>query len=403
MHDGPIEVTGGVDTHTDVHVAAVVNGIGQILGTASFDTTLAGYRQLLGWMSSFGQLGRVGVEGTGAYGAGLTRHLQSEDVKVVEVNRPNRQNRRRRGKSDTTDAEAAARAALNGEADAIPKAANGPAEAIRVLRATRRSAIKARTQASNQLRSMTITAPDQLRDRCRDLETDDLIAMCAALRPGSSIDPLNATKVAMRTLARRHLALTAEVSELDVAIKLLCAEANPALLGARGVGAEVAATLLVTAGDNPHRMHSEAAFAALCGASPVEASSGRTIRHRLNQGGDRQANNALWRIVMVRLTCCDATRAYAARRRAEGKNKREIIRYLKRYVAREIYQLLTNPPTVPHGADLRATRQQGGHSLATAATALGTWPTRISDLERGLTHNTDLAQRYDTWLASNAA
>lgn len=248
---------------------------------------------------------------------------------------------------------------------------------------------------------MIITAPDLLRGRYRDLGTGDLITQCATMRPGPNLDPLNATKFAMRTLARRHLALTAEVTDLDVAITALCEVANPALLGARGVGPEVAATLLVTAGDNPHRMHSEAAFAAVCGASPIEASSGRTTRHRLNHGGDRQANNALWRIVMVRLTCCDETRAYAARRRAEGKNNREIIRCLKRYVAREIYRLLTDPPEVPNGTDLRAARQQAHISLATAAAALESWPTRISELERGLAHNTDLARRYNTWLADN--
>lgn len=217
------------------------------------------------------------------------------------------------------------------------------------------------------------------------------------------LDPVEATKRTLRCLGRRHQALTVELAELDGAIGQLCAAENPALLAARGVGPDVASSLLVAAGDNPERMHSEASFAALCGSSPIEASSGKTVRHRLNRGGNRQANHALWRIVMVRLTCDERTQDYAARRRAEGKTDREIMRCLKRYVAREIYQLLTNPPTVPNGADLRVTRTAAGISLTVAAEALGTWPTRISELERGLKHNVDLATRYQLWLTQHAA
>lgn len=403
MHHEQIDVTGGVDTHADQHVCAVVDAVGRILGTASFPATTAGYRRLLGWLAGHGRLVRVGIEGTGSYGAGLARFLAGEQVEVVEVNRPNRQTRRLRGKSDTVDAEAAARAALNGEASATPKTGDGPVEAIRVLRLARRSAIKARTQAANQIRDLIVNAPAELRARLRDLDTTHRVATCARFRPGPVTDPTEAIKTALRSLARRHLQLTAEIDTLDDHLRVLCIAANPALLGARGIGVEVAATLLVTAGDNPHRMRSEAAFAALCGASPVEASSGKTIRHRLNQGGDRQANNALWRIVMVRLTCCERTQAYAKARRAEGKTRREIIRCLKRYVAREIYQLLTAPPTVPVGADLRAARTTASISLATAATALDTQPTRISELERGLHHNAELAFRYHDWLTTRSA
>ena len=204
--------------------------------------------------------------------------------------------------------------------------------------------------------------------------------------------------MSMRCLARRHRALSAEISELDAEIARLCAKANPALIAARGVGADTAAALLIAAGDNPQRLRSEASFAALCGACPVEASSGRTVRHRLNRGGDRQANNALWRIATVRLRCDQQTKDYAARRRAEGKNDREIIRCLKRYTAREIYRLLTDPPVVPHGADLRQQRQLNAMTLDTAAAALNAWPTRISHLERGLIHDRDLAERYQQHL-----
>jgi transposase len=403
MHDHSREVTGGVDTHGEVHVAAVIDVTGRILATSSFPATFAGYRRLLGWLGRHGRVARVGVEGTGSYGAGLARYLTGEGVAVVEVNRPDRQRRRRRGKSDTVDAEAAARAALNGDADGTPKAGGGPVESVRVLRLARRSAIKARTQAANQIRDLIVTAPDQLRSRLRNLDTDQRVALCARFRTGDPTDPGEATKLALRTLARRHLELSAEIDELDAQLARLCAAINPALLAAHGIGPEVAATLLVTAGDNPHRMGAEAAFAALCGASPVEASSGKVTRHRLNSGGDRQANNALWRIVLVRMSSDPRTKAYVARRTLEGKSKKEIIRCLKRHVAREVFRLLTNPTSVPAGADLRTERLAASLTLAIAAEALGTWPIRLSELERGLAHDAELARRYQLWLRSEHA
>lgn len=232
-------------------------------------------------------------------------------------------------------------------------------EALRALRVARRSALKARTQAGNQVRDLIVTAPDQLRGRLRSLRTVELVEICAGFRPGPAADPGEATKVSLRCLARRHRDPSAEIDELDQAIAALCAQVNPALLGARGVGAELASGLLVAAGDNPERLRSEASFAALCGSSPVEASSAKITRHRLNRGGNREANNALWRIVMVRLTCDPATQAYAARRRAEAKTDREIMRCLKRYVAREVYRLLTEPPASTSG--LRPERGSTSH------------------------------------------
>lgn len=403
MHDEGREVTGGVDTHGEVHVAAAVDDAGRILGTASFPASLAGYRGLLRWLRRHGRVARVGVEGTGAYGAGLARYLTAEGVTVIEVDRPDRQRRRRRGKSDTVDAEGAARAALNGDATGIPKAGSGPVESVRVLRLARRSALKARTQAANQIRDLIVTAPDQLRSRLRALDTDRRVAVCVRFRTGEVADPVEATKAALRSLARRHVELTAELDSLDTQIADLCAAINPALLGAHGVGAEVAATLLVSAGDNPRRMGSEAAFAALCGASPVEASSGKVTRHRLNRGGDRQANNALWRIVLVRMATDQPTKDYVLRRTVEGKSTKEIIRCLKRHVAREVFHLLTNPPAVPVGSELRSARLDLGLTLAVVANALGTWPIRISELERGLTHDAELARRYDRWLRPQRA
>jgi len=335
------EVTGGADTHRDFHVAAVIDTAGRVLATAEFAATRAGYRQMLAWMRRFGALARVGVEGTGAWGAGLARHLRGEGVVVVEVDRPNRQVRRRRGKSDTIDAEAAARAALNGEATGLAKARDGSIESVRALRVARRSAIKARTQAANQLHAVVATAPEPLRAQLRGLTLNQLAARAARFRPGAATDPTEATKTALRSIARRWLHLGDEIDDLDAVLDPLVAETAPDLVACHGVGTDTAGALLVTAGDNPDRLRSEASFAALCGVSPKDASSGLQQRHRLNRGGDRTANQALWRIVLVRMSTDPRTRAYVARRTTEGLSKKEIIRCLKRYVARELYPHLT--------------------------------------------------------------
>ena len=397
-------VFGGVDTHKHTHVAAVLDGAGRVLGSAAFDADTAGYTALLGWLGGHGSVERVGVEGTGSYGAGLARHLAAAGVDVVDVNRPNRQMRRRRGKTDTVDAEAAARAALNGSAAVVPKSADGCVEAIRTLRVARRSAVKARTVAANQIDAVVVTAPEPVKDRLRALNTARTVEACARMRPGTHGDLVRAAaKRALRSLARRHQALTAEIKHLDAELRRLCERANPALLGACGVGAETAAALLVAAGDNPERLRSEASFAALCGTSPIEASSGRTVRHRLNRGGNRQANNALWRIAMVRLRVDERSIAYAARLTAEGKTRREILRCLKRHIAREVYKLIIDPPDVAHGADLRRHRTQRGLTIHQTARALGAAPNRISELERGIIHNRDLAERYQRHLAQTGS
>jgi transposase len=396
-------IYGGVDTHKDVHVAAVVDQAGRIRDVASFPTTAAGYRQLLDWMRRHGEVVRVGVEGTGSYGSGLARHLANEEVEVVEVNRPNRQTRRRRGKNDTVDAEAAARAALNGEATAAPKARDGIVESIRALRIAFCSTRNTRTRLANQLRDLVVCAPDQLRCDLEALDTTARVERAARFRPADLTDPTEGTKAAMRVLARQYQALSADLEELRSQLDALTRDANPALRDAVGVGVDVASILLIAAGDNPHRIMSEAALAALCGTAPVEASSGKTVRHRLNRGGDRQANHALWRIAMVRLTCDPATRAYAQRRRAEGKSTREIIRCLKRYIAREVYRLLTNPPAVADRHELRVARKRTGLSLAAVADALDTWPARISELERSVRRDDELERRYRLWLGLEVA
>ena len=403
MSENTVEVVGGVDTHRDVHVAAAVDATGALLATAPFAANAAGYGELATWLATWGPVRRVGVEGTGSYGAGLARHLATAGIEVVEVNRPNRQTRRQRGKSDTVDAEAAARAALAGNACAVPKARNGPVEAIRMLTVARRSAVKARTQAHNQIHGLLVTAPEALKDQLSGHRGGALIDACARLRPTTSDALLAAAKRALRSLARRHQALSAEIAALDSELRALCAAANPALLAAHGVGPDTAAALLIAAGDNPQRLHSDASFAALCGASPIQASSGQTIRHRLNRGGDRHANQALWRIAMVRLRSDPRTQAYAARRRSEGKTTRDTIRCLKRHIAREIHHLLTNPPPTPHGPDLRHQRLNNHITLTAAAAALNTPTSRLSALERSTHHNHNLATHYHTWLTQQAA
>jgi transposase len=339
-HDDEVRVTVGVDTHKDRHVAQAKDQLGRRLGEKIIPTTPAGYRDLLGWAEDLGEVDTFGLEGTGSYGAGLTRFLRRQGHVVVEVIRPNRQARRRNGKSDPADADAAASAVLSGDAAGAPKAGDGAVEMIRALRVARATAIKARTQAANAMKALVVTAPDQLRESLRDLSKTELVRACARSRPGELTGPAAAIKAALRSLAARHEALEAEVKALDGQIEPLIAAAAPELIAVFGVGPDSAGALLVAAGDNPDRLVSEAAFSMLCGSSPVEASSGKTTRHRLNRGGDRQANAALYRIVIVRLRHHEATRQYAKRRTTEGKSKAEIIRCLKRYVAREIYSVL---------------------------------------------------------------
>jgi transposase len=337
----------GVDTHADVHVAVALDGLGRHLGSKTVAATDGGYAELVAWAEGFGVLDRVGVEGSGSFGVGLARFLRAGGVEVVEVNRPNRQHRRRFGKHDTADAEAAARAVQAKTATGEPKTADGPAEMVRALHVVRRSAVKARTQAANQLRALLVTAPEELKAELRGLPTAKLVATAARFRPGGSPGDLRAaTKLAMRAVARRHRRLSEEIAELEEQIARLVSEAVPALTSLRGVGTDTAASLLVAVGDNPQRLKSEASFARLCGVAPVPASSGKTIRHRLNRGGNREANRALHVLALGRMSWDKRTREYVAKRTAEGKSKREILRCLKRYLAREVYRVFVAAGTL---------------------------------------------------------
>ena len=313
-------VTGGVDTHADVHVAAALDGIGGLLGVQSFPTTVAGYRSLLGWLRSFGPVKLVGIEGTGSYGAGLSRFVQAAGVKVAEVNRADRAARRQ-----------------SGTAQGASKGRDGEVESIRTLMLAKRSARRDRTRAINQMRAVVMTAPDDLRARFARHTTASLVSEAATLRPRTGDVVGHATRITLRELARRAELLGDEVARLNNTIVPLVASRAPSLLALPGVGPDVAAILLIAAGDHPDRLCSEASWAHLCAVAPIPASSGKIVRWRLNPAGDRQANHALWRIVLTRMSSDPRTRAYVERRTLDGRTKPEIIRCLKRYVAREVF------------------------------------------------------------------
>ncbi|MGC0252511.1 IS110 family transposase [Pseudactinotalea sp. Z1748] len=354
---------------------------------------------MLSFITSLGRITTIGVEGTNSYGAELARFLRQGGVVVVEAIRPTRQVRRLRGKSDPIDAYAAAHTVLAGHDLPTPKNADGDAEAIRVLTIARRSALKARTAAAVQIKSLLVTAPEALRARFRGLNDADLHAQLAAVRPGPATEGIQpATLTAMRHLARRHRALTTEITELETDLDTLVTRVAPALRAAHGIGPVTAAPLLIAAGDNPDRLTSEASFAALCGAAPIPASSGKTTRYRLNPGGDRQANAALHQIILVRMTCDPRTRSYIAKRTAQGKSDKEVMRYLKRAVAREVYHHIVHPQPVPQVDDLRPLRHAKGMTLQTIADHFNVWPAHISTIERGKRRDDDLANRYREWL-----
>ena len=334
------EIILGVDTHLDKHVGAVISAAGKLIATQSVETTSAGYLQLLAWARSLGERRRAGIEGTATYGAGLTRVLRDNNIDVFEINRPDRATRRLRGKADPTDAESAACAVLSGRATAIPKKQAGAAYAMRAVSVARRSAVKARTQAINQLRGILVSAPQEIRERLLHTKTEACVSACARIRSLGKTPLLQSLTTTLRLLAKRWLALAAEIKLLDTQLEHLTNNHAPRLRKEFGVGAQTAAVLVCVAGDNPDRIKSEAALAALCGVSPLQASSGKTTRHRLNRGGDRAANNALWTIAMVRMRSDARTQAYVARRTAQGLSPKEIQRCLKRYIVRALYPLI---------------------------------------------------------------
>ena len=342
-------VIAGVDTHQQTHHVALIDAEQRRIGDREFPATAAGYRDLLDWVTGHGSLQAMGVESTGSYGAGLTRHLLAEGIEVYEVNRPEKSTRVKAGKSDPIDAYCAAEQVLSGRASARPKIKTGIVEAIRAVKIPRDSAVKERTRAYSQIRDLVTTAPTVIHDALIGATARRRVAVAAAYRPDPARleDPLQATKLALRTLARRVQHLDTEITAADKTIKALTRQACPSLLALRQVGPQTAAQLVISAGQNIDRMRSESAFAKLTGVAPLPASSGKTTRHRLNPGGDRQANSALYLIVIGRMKNHPETIAYVNRRRAEGLSNREIIRCLKRHLARTVYRALRNDLMTP--------------------------------------------------------
>lgn len=392
-------VIGGIDSHADtIHVAAI-DVVGRDLDDAEFPTTPAGYAAALAFLGTFGVIAVIGIEGTSSYGAGMARAAQVAGHAVREVTRPDRSERRRIGKSDPIDAYAAARAVLAGRADAAVK--DETIEAIRTLNNVRSSAVKATTAAMNQIHSLLITAPAVVREKYRGLKGTKLVEALAGSRPDTVIDATaRLVLTGLRILAKRHQYLTAQTEDLENQLRDLVAAVNPTLISAFGIGPITAAQLLITAGANPDRLRTEASFAALCGVAPVQASSGKTRRHRLSRGGDRAANYALHTIALNRLQHDSRTREWADRQRARGKQGLELLRILKRAIAREVRHHLLDPHAVPPATDLRPLREAKKISLKIAAEAVGTNQIHISRIERGITHDAAFAQRYRIWLNS---
>jgi len=336
-------VVGGVDTHKDLHVAAIVDEQDRVLGTQCFATTRQGYRQMLTWMRSFGSVQRIGIESTGSYGAGLLRFMQSAGIEILEVTTPDKHDRRRRGKNDDLDAQNAAHAAFAGRRTVTPRSRGGMVESLRVLTVCRKTAVAARRVALQIIQTTIVCAPDGLRDMLRSMTRMQLVRTLAAWRPDLTAyrDVEEAYRISLKSLARRYLELHDEIADLDAMIGAIVNDLAPELIARNSIGHTGAAQLLLTAGDNPERLRSEGSFAALCGVSPVPASSGKTIRHRLNRGGDRAANSALHIIAIGRLRTDPVTKTYVAKRIAEGHSKLDAIRALKRYIAREVFHIIT--------------------------------------------------------------
>lgn len=394
-----LKVIAGIDTHADTHHVAIITDTGLHLADKEFSAAGSGYRQIINFLTRFGALIAVGMEGTGSYGAELSRLLAHQGIHVLEVARPNRQARRLQGKSDPLDAYQAAESVLAGRAGTTPKARDGAVECLRVLRAERATAMRARVAVMAQGRAILVTAPETLRARYRAATSPALMAALEKTRPtGALTEPLTSTATVLKRLANRYRHLHQELALIDAELDAILTLHAPMLRDLAGVGTDVASQLLVTVGDNPERVTTEAIFAALVGVAPIPASSGKTNRHRLSRAGDRQANKAIHRVVLVRMRYDSRTRTYMARRRQEGKSTKEIMRCLKRYVAREIYDQLLHPSPAPDTGTLRTTRTAKRLTLQQAADALHAWPTTLSRLERGLSRDNDLYKRYETWL-----
>lgn len=397
---GPVA---GIDTHTDTHTVAIVTETGKHLATDTFPTTSNGYRHVTEFLTAH-RVTVVGVEGTNSYGAALTRHLIDHGHVVFEVLRPTRALRRRDGKSDPVDALAAARQVLTGQVLSTPKDTTGPVESLRMLQITRHQLVATAAKLVTLIKSLLVTAPVTVRQRYATMATPTLIMTLSRCRPPADVtDPINGTLISLKSLATTYNMLRAQCDELDNKITDLVEVINPGVTQVFGCRALTAAELIVSVGENPQRIRSQAALAHLWGVAPIPASSGRTNRHRLNRGGDRQANAALHRIVLVRMCHDERTRDYVQRRTKEGLSKREIMRCLKRAIVREIYQVLCLGRPVRQSSGLssdefRALRSKKGLSQTQVARKLGCAPARISDIETGKRRLSELKSTYEEFL-----
>jgi len=390
----------GIDTHKDSLHIGIISPVGIPIIDHEFACTADGYSAAVTFITDHGPVGLVGVEGTSSYGTGITRRLQTAGYTVVEVYGGRPSSRRNNGKSDPLDAYEAARAALADDGTSTPK--DERTNILRGLHLAARSAVKARTTAINQMRAILISAPEAIREKYRHLDSTHLVTALAVCRPATQNDLIAITTLTtLRTLAKRARFLTDQHDDLTAQVWDLAREMNPALCAAFGVGPDVAAQLMITAGANPNRLSSEAAFAALCGAIPIPVSSGKTNRHRLSRGGDRQGNSALHTIALSRMRYHPKTKAYLARQLAAGRTKKDILRMLKRAIAREMFKLLTRQIELEDFSDLRPARQAAGLPLTVVAAAFGTSETEISRLERNLKRDDHLAHKYRQWLADH--
>lgn len=338
------EIVAGIDTHQDSHHVAVLDTAGRLVADQAFPATTAGFVALLSWIAVFGTLLRIGVEGTSSYGAALTRFLLAQNVSVIEVPPGDAAARRRRGKTDAFDAEAAARRALEERSPRIPKDTTSTVEALRLLSATRNLLVKQQKEITGQVDQFLITAPDALRDLPREGTRKTRMRRLAALPDATTGDVVTDTLTRLlRQHAIRWIALDTDAAALEKQLRVLVELRAPRLLEVYCVAAITAAELLVAVGENGHRIRNEAALAKLFGAAPQPVSSGKTHRHRLSRGGNRQANSALYQIAVVRLSHEQRTRDYRDAHLAAGKTTKDTLRLLKRALCRELFPHLCRP------------------------------------------------------------
>ena len=403
----PTTIIAGVDTHTGIHTLALLDMNGRVLSTNTFGADPDGYGHLIAMLGDPARCAGIGVEGTNSFGAALARRLQAAGFPVYEVLRPKRGVRRKDGKSDPIDAIAAARSVLAGDGTSLPKSSDGWVEALRHLNAERSQPVTAMTTPANSTGGLPAAAPEPIREKYRGLRTETRMNRLASCRPSGGL-VAHSVLTALKGAAKAWRALKEQADPLEERMRsILDTNARP-LLDIYRAGTITAATIAIVAGDNPERIRDEAAFAKLCGACPIPASSGKTNRHRLNRDGNRQGNMALHRIAIVRLGYHQPTRDYVAKKTREGKSKLEIIRCLKRHIAREAYKALIairnggagRQTPQERGALLRRLRTSHGITQQQIGEALAVPSSRISEIERGTRDLPELEQRATQWIHS---